>query len=74
MAPESLDTLLAVSSPAEYGNYERISDYTVVFSGDEETYSIDVWVEGERLYCQDAAGNAYYAKGTYAQLLTLMDE
>ncbi len=74
MAPESLDTLLAVSSPAEYGNYERISDYTVVFFGDEETYSIDVWVEGERLYCQDAAGNAYYAKGTYAQLLTLMDE
>lgn len=74
VAPESLDTILTAAVPAEYGNYERTADYTVVFSGENETYFIDVWVEGERLYCQDAAGNAYYAEGTYAQLLTLMNE
>lgn len=73
--PESLDSILTVSVPADYGNFDRMADYTVVLYSGEETYSINIWIEGERLYCQDdATENAYYAEGTYAQLLTLIEE
>lgn len=73
--PASLDSILAVSAPADYGTYERTSDYTIIFTADEEIYTVNVWVDGERLYCEeDATSTAYYAEGTPAQLLTLMEE
>lgn len=75
LSPTSLDTILTVSAPADYGSHEDIADYTVVFSNDENTYILNIWVEGDRLYCQDdVTSNAYYAAGNYAQLLALIDE
>lgn len=73
--PASLDAILTVSIPADYGAYDRLSDYTVVLTAGEETYTVNIWIDGERLYCEnDASGAAYYAEGTPAQLLTLMEE
>lgn len=72
---DSLDVILAIAAPAEYGEYEGVSDYTVVFYSGDETHTLDVWVDGEQLYCQDdASSTAYYAEGTYAQLLSLIEE
>jgi len=74
VAPEALDSILSVSAPADYGAHDGTADYTVVFYRGEEAYTLNVWIDGERLYCQDADGNAYYAAGTYAQLLSAMEE
>lgn len=72
----SLDEVLSVADTADYGSFDRGSDYTIVFRDDNgNTCSLDVWVDGERLYCEDLTANtAYYANGTYAQLLAVMEE
>lgn len=76
VSPADLDDVLSVADPADYGSLDRGSDYTILFqNADGTSYSLDIWVDGERLYCEDTSeGIAYYANGTYAQLLAVIEE
>lgn len=71
----ALDEVLSVAATAVYGSFDGGADYTVLFlDTNGNACSLDVWVDGDRLYCEDDSTNtAYYAAGTYAQLLELIE-
>lgn len=71
----ALDEVLSVAATAVYGSFDGGADYTVLFlDANGNSCSLDVWVDGDRLYCEDDSTNtAYYAAGTYTQLLELIE-
>lgn len=71
----ALDEVLSVADTAVYGSFDLVSDYTVLFlDTNGDSASLDVWVDGDRLYYEDdATGTAYYAAGTHEQLLALLE-
>lgn len=71
----ALDEVLSVADTAVYGSFDGEADYTVLFlDANGNTCSLDVWVVGDRLYCEDGSSHtAYYASGTYAQFLELLE-
>lgn len=67
-----IQTLLQISSPAEYGLFAGEPDYTATFfSEDGSSESLSIWIDGDTLYCaDDTSRSAYYAACTPEEFLS----
>lgn len=77
-APDLLREQLAVSAAAEYGLFSPPADYTVTFYNtdkDSDDLDLSIWLDGDRLYCQDElTQTAYYAVCSAEDFLSTIGE
>ena len=72
----TVEQLLSMSEPADYGMFTTQPDYTAIFHDDDSSfYSLEIWISEDRLYCEDdSTGTAYYAVGSSDQFLELIGQ
>lgn len=72
----TVEEMLSVAEPAQYGLFSTQADYTAIFHDDSNSsYSLEIWIDGDRLYCEDDVScTAYYAVGSSDQFQELIGQ